>query len=67
MRGIGSSVYYPQPVPRMKYYRNKYGYDNKKFLNAAYMTTIALQKRPSEYSDMKIIVKEFNECADKIK
>jgi perosamine synthetase len=24
---IGTSVYYPQPVPRMSYYRNKYGYD----------------------------------------
>ncbi len=25
-RGIGTSIYYPQPVPRMKYYRDKYGY-----------------------------------------
>lgn len=25
--GIGTSIYYPQPVPRMKYYREKYGYD----------------------------------------
>jgi perosamine synthetase len=25
--GIGTSIYYPQPVPRMKYYRDKYGYD----------------------------------------
>jgi dTDP-4-amino-4,6-dideoxygalactose transaminase len=24
--GIGTSVYYPQPVPRMLYYRQKYGY-----------------------------------------
>jgi dTDP-4-amino-4,6-dideoxygalactose transaminase len=24
--GIGTSVYYPQPVPRMPYYRQKYGY-----------------------------------------
>ena len=29
--GIGTSVYYPQPVPRMKYYRNKYSYDKKKY------------------------------------
>ena len=26
-RGVGTSVYYPQPVPRMAYYRNKYGYN----------------------------------------
>jgi dTDP-4-amino-4,6-dideoxygalactose transaminase len=24
---VGTSVYYPQPVPRMAYYREKYGYD----------------------------------------
>jgi perosamine synthetase len=24
---VGTSVYYPQPVPRMSYYRQKYGYD----------------------------------------
>ncbi len=29
--GIGTSIYYPQPVPRMKYYRDKYGYDGGKF------------------------------------
>ena len=29
-RGIGSSIYYPKPVPRMKYYKNKYGYDADK-------------------------------------
>ncbi len=23
-RGVGTSIYYPQPVPRMTYYRNKY-------------------------------------------
>jgi dTDP-4-amino-4,6-dideoxygalactose transaminase len=32
--GIGTSVYYPQPVPRMKYYRDKYGYDSSHFPNA---------------------------------
>lgn len=26
-KGVGTSVYYPQPVPRMTYYREKYGYD----------------------------------------
>jgi dTDP-4-amino-4,6-dideoxygalactose transaminase len=32
--GVGSSVYYPQPVPRMTYYREKYGYDAARFPNA---------------------------------
>jgi dTDP-4-amino-4,6-dideoxygalactose transaminase len=30
-RGIGTSIYYPQPVPRMSYYREKYGYDATMF------------------------------------
>ena len=25
--GIGTSVYYPHPVPRLRYYAEKYGYD----------------------------------------
>jgi perosamine synthetase len=29
--GIGTSIYYPQPVPRMKYYKDKYGYDADKY------------------------------------
>jgi dTDP-4-amino-4,6-dideoxygalactose transaminase len=29
--GVGTSIYYPQPVPRMKYYRDKYGYDAEAF------------------------------------
>jgi perosamine synthetase len=32
--GIGTSIYYPQPVPRMKYYKNKYGYKKNRFKNA---------------------------------
>lgn len=32
--GVGTSIYYPHPVPRIKYYKKKYGYNKKKFLNA---------------------------------
>ena len=31
---IGFSVYYPQPVPRMTYYKKKYGYKTKDFVNS---------------------------------
>jgi len=31
---IGTSVYYPQPVPRMKYYKDKYGYESADYKNA---------------------------------
>lgn len=29
--GIGTSIYYPQPVPRMSYYRERYGYRAQDF------------------------------------
>lgn len=32
--GVGTSIYYPHPVPRIKYYKMKYGYNKKEFLNA---------------------------------
>jgi perosamine synthetase len=36
--GIGTSIYYPQPVPRMTYYRKKYGVEPSKFTNAAQLS-----------------------------
>lgn len=39
-KGVGTSVYYPQPVPRMRYYRDKYGYDG-----AAYPEAEAISDR----------------------
>lgn len=32
--GVGTSLYYPQPVPRMSYYQRKYGYDGARFPGA---------------------------------
>lgn len=46
--GIGTSIYYPQPVPRMTYYRAKYGYDATRFPHAAAISdeSIALPVGP---------------------
>ncbi len=33
--GIGTSIYYPQPVPRMTYYKKKYGIEPSQFANAS--------------------------------
>jgi dTDP-4-amino-4,6-dideoxygalactose transaminase len=30
-RGVGTSVYYPKPVPLLTYYREKYGYNDGEF------------------------------------
>lgn len=32
--GVGTSIYYPKPIPQMSYYKKKYGYSSKKFRNA---------------------------------
>ncbi len=32
--GIGTSVYYPHPVPRLQYYRERYGWDASKYPHA---------------------------------
>ncbi len=47
-KGVGTSVYYPQPVPRMSYYRAKYGYDAGSFPHATEISdcSIALPVGP---------------------
>lgn len=47
-KGIGSSVYYPHPVPRLTYYREKYGYDPMRWQQAARLSdqSIALPVGP---------------------
>jgi perosamine synthetase len=46
--GIGTSVHYPQPVPRMAYYRQKYGYERSQFQGAERISdeTFALPVAP---------------------
>lgn len=52
-RGVGTSIYYPQPVPRMTYYRDKYGYDAAAYPHAARISecSIALPVGPHITSD----------------
>jgi len=51
--GVGTSVYYPQPVPRMKYYQDKYGYQAEKFENSVEISdcSIALPVGPHVTED----------------
>lgn len=46
--GVGTSIYYPQPVPRMRHYRDRYGYDESRFPAAAQISdrSIALPVGP---------------------
>jgi dTDP-4-amino-4,6-dideoxygalactose transaminase len=60
--GIGASVYYPQPTPRMKYYREKYGYDAARYPVAAEIAdcSIALPVGPHVTAeDVDFIVEQL--------
>ena len=60
--GIGTSIYYPHPVSRMIYYKNKYGFNKKNFLNASQISdnSIALPVGPHlNKKDMKIIANKL--------
>jgi len=68
--GVGSSVYYPQPVPRMTYYQEKYGYDKDAYKNAALLSdnSIALPVAPHlNTNDMKTIADTLIEVINKLK
>ena len=51
--GVGTSVYYPQPVPRMAFYQQKYGYDAARFAGAVSISdgTVALPVAPHVSSE----------------
>ena len=51
--GIGTSVYYPHPVPRLAYYREKYGYNPACFPQAERISdrSIALPVAPHVSAD----------------
>jgi perosamine synthetase len=60
--GVGTSVYYPHPVPRLTYYREKYGEDLSRFANAARISdqSIALPVGPHlDVDDMSYIAHEL--------
>ena len=68
--GIGTSIYYPQPVPRMKYYKNKYDYKKNRFKNAELFSdsSICFPVGPHLNSNhMKFIAKNITAVIKNIK
>jgi perosamine synthetase len=61
--GIGTSVYYPRPVPKFSYYKTKYGCDDQSFPIASWISnsSIALPVGPH------LSVEDMNYVADTIK
>ena len=69
-QGIGSSVYYPQPVPRMSFYKEKYGYEKNCYPHATRISDgmIALPVGPHlNTQDMEIIGEELTQIMKAMK
>lgn len=68
---IGTSIYYPQPVPRMTYYKKKYGFNPKNFINASEISDFSISipvgphinKKNLIYikNNLEKIINKFNE------
>mgnify|MGYP006091259347 FL=1 len=61
--GVGTSIYYPHPVPRMNYYKKKYGYQALKYRNAEIISdnSIAFSVAPHlKKDDISTISKIIN-------
>ena len=68
-KGIGSSIYYPKPVPHMTYYKDKYGYQKNSFPAASQISydSIALPVGPHiSTDDIKYIVNNLKDAIKEI-
>jgi dTDP-4-amino-4,6-dideoxygalactose transaminase len=69
-QGVGTSVYYPHPVPRLSYYRQQFGRDPEAFPNATRISdaSIALPVGPHlTEGDMMIIAQALNKSIEEIR
>jgi perosamine synthetase len=57
---IGFSIYYPQPVPRMTYYKKKYGYKANQFQNASKISDFSISLPVGPHISKKEILKIGN-------
>ena len=68
-KGVGTSVYYPQPVPRMMYYRAKYGYNPRTYPQAERISdqSIALPVGPHlDREDLEYIAEKVIESVKEL-
>lgn len=67
---VGTSVYYPKPVPHLAYYKKKYGFKDDSFPVASSISyrTIALPVGPHlDIKDMKYIAESLKRAIYKVK
>ena len=69
-QGVGTSIYYPRPVPHFSYYQAKYGYEDKSFPVARWISeaSIALPVGPHlAQEDMFYIAEKVKEAVLRVK
>ena len=69
-RGIGTSIYYPHPVPRFRYYAEKYGYTPGSFPGAEAVAdeSVSLPVGPHlDEKQMSVIVECLHQAAKEIR
>ena len=69
-RGVGTSVYYPRPVPHLTYYKEKYGYEKESYPNASAISygSIALPVGPHlGFEDMEYIIETIKSAIYEVK
>ena len=67
--GVGTSIYYPHPVPRLSYYRHKYGYDAARVPAAAAISdeSLALPVGPHVSDDLGCLVEQVVKVLDEVR
>ena len=68
--GVGTSVYYPYPVPHLTYYKEKYGYGEETYPVAAMISngSIALPVGPHlNIEDMDYIIASISKAINEVK
>lgn len=69
-RGLGTSVHYPHPLPRLKYYREKYGYDASRYPNAQRLADQSLNLPVAPHIEPEMvqrICEEFTLCLKEVR
>jgi len=68
--GVGTSVYYPSPIPHLTYYRDKYGYSDASFPVASRISgnSIALPVGPHiNHEDINYMVSTIKDAISEVK
>ena len=69
-KGVGTSIYYPRPIPHMVYYKAKYGYGDNSFPVASRISanSIALPVGPHvDPEDIEYVVEMIKEAIKEVK